>query len=312
MDDPFDCAPLLESDAALKPFLQAGQESSSASFSTLAALVAKVLSHADIFAGYDQLKAVLLEPIQRTAPNGDKGEEILRTLDLFSHGTYADYVAGGGTKFMTLSDSQVFKLRQLTVLSLVQAACLQKLDYLDYSTVEQAIVLESSSVAASSVEKLRAVETILISCMYSGAVSGRLCQKTQSLRFTTGRFASRDVPVAAAPDLLATVRQLQSRLQQAQQYLGVADVQVQESLAQDEQYWARVRQQADDQQQNRMLRSSSADAWSNAFVGHAGLLTAEVTSAAAAMDVTGRRQKRTRGGLNSNTTIGGGASAFHL
>jgi hypothetical protein len=183
MDDPFDCAPLLESDAALKPFLQAGQESSSASFSTLAALVAKVLSHADIFAGYDQLKAVLLEPIQRTAPNGDKGEEILRTLDLFSHGTYADYVAGGGTKFMTLSDSQVFKLRQLTVLSLVQAACLQKLDYLDYSTVEQAIVLESSSVAASSVEKLRAVETILISCMYSGAVSGRLCQKTQSLRF---------------------------------------------------------------------------------------------------------------------------------
>ena len=308
MDDPLvDTYPLYDSDAALKPFLQAAKESSSSNYSTLLSLVSKVLSHPEIFAGYDQLKTILTEPLQKS---DNKGKTILRTLDLFSYGCYADYAArsSSDSDFMELSDAQIFKLRQLTVVSLAHEACQQKSDHLSYATVQQALQLEEKTTSSSAtstatpMQKYRAVEQILISCLYSGLVAGRLCQKTQSLRWkTTGQVVSRDVPQTAVPHLISTVRQLQSRLQQAQQHLTRAEQEVHESLRQDEQFWKRTESSS---------RPSSAEAWSTAMVGHPGFLTAEVTSAAAAMDVTGRRQnKRSRGGL---TTSGGGVSAFQI
>jgi hypothetical protein len=297
-------APLLldfeSPDAALKPFLQAARESSSANVSTLRALISKVLSDSEIFAGYDELKTILLGPLQQA---GAEGTKLLQTLDLFSYGTYNDYVTQN-SYYMSLSDAQIFKLRQLTVLSLVQTACCHdKSDRLLYTTVQQALQLQNTNDANNSSPTAHGVEPILISCLYAGVIAGRLCQKTKSVVLYTTPLRSRDVPVAAIPDLLGMVRELQRGVTQAHHDLTRASQTVQHTLQQDALFWNRHAEQRMQQ------HHGGTDSWSTALVGHPGLLTAEaVTTAAAAMDVTGRRQKRSRGGLSSS----GGASAFQL
>ena len=277
---------LTDSDVALQPFLAAARESSSSNISTLRALISKVLSNAGIFAGYDELKAIVAEALQQAGPEGTK---LANTLDLFSYGTFKDYTSNPDN-FISLTDAQTHKIRQLTVLTLAQTHT----DRLFYTTVQDAL----------GIKEPRAVEQILISCLYSGVINGRLCQKTKSLRLMAP-IRSRDVPLSSLDSLLQSVRTLQSRVSQARTDLSHSASDVQQNLQHDNHYWKHV--------DSKILPAASdKNTWpgDNPVSIVEGFLTtaaAEVTSAAAAMDVTGRRQKRSRGGV-----VAGMASAFQV
>lgn len=270
---------------AIQPFLQAARDASN--ISTTRAVVSKVLGHADIFCGYDQLRTVIEEEScvrasNHPIPDGESGGErskILRTLQLFSYGTYQDYM-NQMDSYMTLNDIQLFKLRQLTILSLTQD---QGDPTLPYQEIQRALQLDDR----------RQMEQVLISCLYAGVISGKLCQKQQALLLQVPLGCTRDVPISDVPDLLQSVLAVQDRIGGAQQYLNEQQTIVAEHLQFNQAYW----------KQWATEREVVLDPATNWF----GTVAAEVTSAAAAMDVTGRRQKRSRGGLT-----GMGVSAFQV
>jgi COP9 signalosome complex subunit 7 len=135
--------------------------------STIRTLILKAMTSPDIFSGFDQIKvAVALS----SAPDGDA---LSRALDLFSYGMYKDYVKGG---FMNLTDAQIQKLKLLTVVTLVERACVENDGILLYSTIADALILPEDCL-----DSLREVEEIVIACIYAGIVNGRLCQQSKSL-----------------------------------------------------------------------------------------------------------------------------------
>ena len=89
---------------------------------TIRSLVLKIFSEPNVFAGYDQVKATLADALENA---GAEGEKLAKTLDLFSYGTYGDYIKDP-SPFLPLTDMQIFKLRQLTVMSTVQKFAFQK------------------------------------------------------------------------------------------------------------------------------------------------------------------------------------------
>mmetsp|Transcript_10552 Transcript_10552/g.16221 ORF Transcript_10552/g.16221 Transcript_10552/m.16221 type:complete len:509 (-) Transcript_10552:1388-2914(-) len=128
---------------------------------TLRTLILKALSDSEIFQGFDQLYALVEPSLSRVQPPHTaaaavkEGQLLLQTLKLFSYGWYRDYYDSGGggggggvtttpavessttttttttepsspthhPHYITLTESQLWKLRQLTVVSLVQQAC---------------------------------------------------------------------------------------------------------------------------------------------------------------------------------------------
>ena len=154
--------------SALTSILQMIQECDSSNISMIRTLVFKAFSSPDIFCGFDQIKAAV-QPALASAPDGDA---ILRTLDLFSYGTYKE----ASNMQQTLTDAQLLKLRMLTIVTLVERACLDAHGVVPYSTVAQELSLE-----VDTLESNRQVEELMIACIYAGIVNGKLCQKTRSL-----------------------------------------------------------------------------------------------------------------------------------
>lgn len=189
----------------IKPFLDAANGAPDAS---VRAIVTKVLSHADLFAGYNELLQVLTNP----------PDEVCQTLRLFSYGVWKDYVQNQ-SQFMTLNESQAYKLKQLTVLSLLP----QNKVSLPYATVREALEMDD-------------VEPILISLLYAGAIGGQLCQKSQALYWTECRL-SRDVPDATS--LLEQVRYWRYVTAKAQDALAQQAKYIEHAHEMDEQYWKR-------------------------------------------------------------------------
>jgi hypothetical protein len=154
--------------SSLISILQMIHDCDSSSISTIRTLVFKAFSSPDIFCGFDQIKAAV-QPALTSAPDGDT---ILRTLDLFSYGTYKD----ASNMQQTLTDAQLLKLRMLTVVTLVERACLEAHGIVPYSTVAQELSLE-----VDTLESNRQIEELMIACIYAGIINGKLCQKTRSL-----------------------------------------------------------------------------------------------------------------------------------
>jgi hypothetical protein len=154
----------------------------------------------DIFSGFDQIKAAVA---LSSAPDG---EALSRTLDLFSYGTYKDYVGGG---FMNLTDAQIQKLKMLTILTLVERACIENNGVLPYSTVADELGLPEDSL-----DSLREVEKMVIACIYAGIVNGKLCQQSKSLVVSSEHgppCRPRDVPNVSS--MLVTLKALQQNLE---------------------------------------------------------------------------------------------------
>ena len=282
-----DITALLDTDAALKPLLEAAQESASSNVSTIRALVFKVLSSTSIFCGFDQIKAVL----QPALSSGD-GETLLRTLDLFSYGKYNDYSGATSGQYLSLTDSQLLKLRQLTVMSVVQEACSLGEGVISYDILAQELgfMMEPN---------LRQVEEIVISCIYAHMLQGCLCQKTKSLLISSNRgppCRSRDVPASQVPIMIATLQALCGRLEASHADLETSHTSVQSSLNQNTLYWNTVEER---KKKAEMQAASQGGAVRNLGGWPEGGAGAE----AAHRSSSSRRQsKRSRGGLGGSIT----------
>jgi hypothetical protein len=208
---------LLNSDEALQPLLQLAQESANSNISMIRTVVMKALSDPKVFCGFDQIKATLQ---QGALQQGAEGDPILRTLDLFSYGTYHDFHNATAGTYLTLSDAQVLKLRQLTLLTLVQKACSSSnsMGQKGCVVVPYQIMASELGFVTSAIEDggktldqavLRQVEDIALSCIYAGIVAGKLCQKTSAL-FVHSRHGPpcrhRDVPLSEVPAMLQTLQ----------------------------------------------------------------------------------------------------------
>ncbi|GAX27471.1 COP9 signalosome complex subunit 7 [Fistulifera solaris] len=231
----------------IQPFLEAAKGAPEAS---VRAIVTKVLSHSDLFAGYNELLQVIANP----------SNDIRNTLRLFSYGVWKDYVQNQA-QLLPLNDSQAYKLKQLTVLSLLPHSKVS----LPYSTVREALEMED-------------VEPILISLLYVGAIGGQLCQKTQALYWTECRL-SRDVPDVKS--LLEQVRYWRTMTGKAQEALAQQANYTENVKEHDKQYW---------KQYELSTSMTSADA----------LLEVAASGLAGHGAVSLRRQKRSRGGLTNS------------
>jgi COP9 signalosome complex subunit 7 len=310
---------LLDLDAALIPFLRAADETAkSVNVSTARALVGKALSQAEIFCGYDQIK----HSLQACFGKAVDGGKVLKTLDLFSYGTFGDYLASP-EEYMTLTEAQLHKLRQLTVLALVQTACQQKQSAVTYEEIQRALNVHSSSKDA--------VEDVLISCIYSRVVRGQLCQKTRRLLLLPQHgppLRSRDVPPRRVAGLLDAVRRLQQSIESSQNDVRKDRDQVMGQLE-----WSRHEAQkhrqhlrnAKDLASGRIPQSAVTWARGEGHGGRSALASAAAVALATGQDPASyldgalaggagddgdaagsRRQKRSRGGLSSIADSGFG------
>ena len=230
---------------------------------TIRSLVLKIFSEPNVFAGYDQIKGILAPALQKS---GAEGAKLAKTLDLFSYGTYSDYVKDT-SPFLPLTDSQIFKLRQLTVMSIVQAFAFQKNRIIPYQEFQQALDLSTG----------RQVEEVLISCIYAGVMGAKLCQKTNSLKLDpTVVFQTRDVPATQVTRMVEQLQAMRSALSQSQQSMQNSQDAVSREL---EQYQAFLKQA----EERKKAKAEGPRGWD--AEGLAGDMTAAV-----------RRQKRSRGG----------------
>jgi hypothetical protein len=163
----------------------------------------------------------------------------LRTLELFSYGTVHEYRSAPPGTYLPLSEAQVRKLRQLSVLTLVQQACRRRQTLVPYEHVRQALQLDEDPTASTGGRNNNeTVEEVLISCIYGGIMRGQLCQKTEQLLLQAQMgppVLSRDVPppgadammttttptikMVSVPELLEAVRRLHGALEGAKQNL---------------------------------------------------------------------------------------------
>ncbi|KAI2511862.1 COP9 signalosome complex subunit 7 [Fragilaria crotonensis] len=210
---------MLDTDHALQPLLQMAKESSK-NVDTNRTLVLKALSDPTIFCGFDQIKATL----------EITDDHVLgRTLDLFSYGTYSEYKSAEPGHFISFSDAHVFKLRQLTVLSLVQEACSQASSAISYDDLSHALDVNN---------QIDVVEDVLVSCIYAGVVAGQLCQKSKSFLLScTMPYRSRDVPRTQTKNLLDRLKQFRNRLDETLNHVHAAKLEAQMLKESHDAFW---------------------------------------------------------------------------
>jgi hypothetical protein len=260
---------------SLQPLLQAMKESAkkqieqpqSNAHATIRALLVKALNDPTIFCGFDDMKqAIQSALLSSSSTTIDTNTVLLSTLDLFSYGVYQDYHnAAPGTTYLVLTDAQVFKLRQLTILTLVQqqaTSSIHSSNSVSYQSLAEHLGFlnpmadgtnpandDNVGQAAVLSSAFRQVEEVIIACLYAGILSGRLCQKTKSLivggSSTAGETAvvvvqSRDVPLSKVPLLWHQYDHLYRTLQNCSLQLERQATRVQKIRNDQDQYWTGV------------------------------------------------------------------------
>ena len=299
MEDPLRA--LIDPDEVLQPYLAAAKDVSNVS--TLRSLILKVLSDPNVFAGYNQMHSLVKSHLQ----GSPDGEKLTNTMDLFSYGSFSDY-ANSPDRFLSLNESQIFKLKQLTTLSLIEQACRSKQHSLSYDVIQHHLDLENSN----------QVEQVLVSCIYSRVLVGKLNQKTKTLQLggTQGPpLCPRDVPMSQVSDLLASIQAIRSTIAGCQEDLNKQQVKIHKEHNTQTKFFKLVNE-----------RVKVADSLTRDFGGASapvlqaqrrgsgwGALGGGVPAAVMAggddpMDVGptagGRRQKRSRGGLSGVGDMG--------
>jgi hypothetical protein len=125
---------------------------------------------------------------------------------------------------LALNDSQIHKLRQLTLLTLVHAMCGYGTGQSGCVTIPyQTLAKELGFTAAddqSALEDsvLRQVEAVVLDCVYARVLAGQLCQKSRAL-FVSSRNGPpcrpRDVPLSRGPAMLEILGRFHSKLLEA-------------------------------------------------------------------------------------------------
>jgi hypothetical protein len=269
-----DITGLVDSDAAIQPYLDVvKKDGQSMNLSTLRSLILKILADPETFCGFDDFKShcgCFATPnggadvmAGTTSASSNNSLCMANTLDLFSYGTLKDYTkrqsesmmdTNGSSYYLPLTDPSLMKLAQLTVMMCIQKACWNGETRISYSVLADALgyVTDDSeidmsgggSTTTSRDSLIRKVEDVLIRCIYSRTLKGKLCQKTRGFGWETESLpvvASRDVnPTTQIPLLLATLQNLGQRLDASSAELAQAGQQVTEGLADADRHWKAV------------------------------------------------------------------------
>ena len=233
---------LLDSSASLKPFLDILGSSNSAkvNFSTVRSMALKIFAHPQIFTGFDEFKSRCASLLTEDSASAS----LFRTLDLFSFGTLKDYNDQAGKDYyLPLNEPALAKLGQLTVLTCIQEACFRGETSVSYDVLAEAlgsasaVAMQEDGAASASV---RETEAVLIRCVYSNVLRGKLCQKTKSFGWKGEQLPivlSRDVASESVAGLLSALQGLGQRLEQSQQDVGNAQGEVTNSLQSTADHW---------------------------------------------------------------------------
>ncbi|CAB9527425.1 signalosome complex subunit 7a [Seminavis robusta] len=223
---------MMDADEAFKPIFQLAKDSADANLPTIRTVVMKALSDPRVFTGFDEIKQVL-QPKLSTL--GSDGEILLRSLDLFSYGTHGDYVSAAKGSLLPLTDTQIFKLRQLTLMTLVHGSCgygsgKTGCVMIPYATMAKELGFTDGQAAAlEDTAVLRQVEGVVLECVYARVLAGQLCQKSKAL-FVSSRNGPpcrpRDVPLSRGAAMLEILSQFHGKLEKGK----TIQSQIQQSL----------------------------------------------------------------------------------
>lgn len=134
------------------------------------ALVQQVLSHRKIF-----LFSELLSVPSVTELKDTEFSTSFNSLELFAYGTYEEYAADRAS-FLDLNETQITKLKQLSIVSLAE-----KSSVITYAELQTALYITDT----------RLMEDLIIETIYQGLISGKMDPKSKVLRVYD--FLSRDV-----------------------------------------------------------------------------------------------------------------------
>jgi hypothetical protein len=229
---------LLDTEAAIRPFLDILRDDRSLNVSTLRSLIVKVLVHPEIYCGFDQFKAICSSSPQFQG-DGKAGAAIFNTLDLFSYGSLKDHALKQQQNtpeyYLPLNETALAKLGQLTILSCIQDFCFHGATRISYVSLAESLGWATASQLAQDDSWIRNVEDLLIRCLYAKVLKGKLCQKTWSFGWENESLpivCSRDVPPQQIPRLLAALKGLGKRLEISEKEISQAQNQVTKGLNQ--------------------------------------------------------------------------------
>eukprot|EP00568_Trieres_chinensis_P003269 CAMPEP_0183294802 /NCGR_PEP_ID=MMETSP0160_2-20130417/2985_1 /TAXON_ID=2839 ORGANISM="Odontella Sinensis, Strain Grunow 1884" /NCGR_SAMPLE_ID=MMETSP0160_2 /ASSEMBLY_ACC=CAM_ASM_000250 /LENGTH=295 /DNA_ID=CAMNT_0025456171 /DNA_START=98 /DNA_END=982 /DNA_ORIENTATION=+ len=248
-------------------FPPAGSSSAPPNPASVRAVLHQSLANPRVYAGFAELRSLpAVEALDRT---GD-GDAALRTLELFANGTYSDYASAKAGTYLSLTDGQEHKLRQLTVVSLAQrtAADAAASDVskkkkgrkkgprgkkvgggkAPYSGAAVAYSSLRAELGLAPDSPVRELEDLLISCLYAGLVVGRLDQRTMSLLVgSSGGGAhtsahqppcvARDVCLDDVPRMIAALEAFRTRGEEAARSLSDAARAAAEGRGEDAARW---------------------------------------------------------------------------
>jgi COP9 signalosome complex subunit 7 len=138
----------------------------------VAAMIQQVLNHKKIFTFGELLEVPSIVQLKDT----EGCESAHATLNLFAFGVYRDYLSER-SKYLPLTDYQVQKLRQLTLVSLCE----------QHSSVSYAMLQHELDI-----DNARQLEDLLIETTYLGLIQGKIDQKGATF-LVTARVSGRDV-----------------------------------------------------------------------------------------------------------------------
>ena len=144
-------------------------------------LIRQVISSSKIFVFGELLSVPAVQNLRNT-----EYSHSLATLELFAYGTYLDYKASPSS-FLDLNDTQLKKLKQLSIIS---AATKNRI--IPYTVLQN----------ETGVEVVRELENLIIETIYSGIITARLNQSQKLLRVQD--FVGRDV----RPDAISNMIQI--------------------------------------------------------------------------------------------------------
>ncbi|TGZ83068.1 hypothetical protein EX30DRAFT_329044 [Ascodesmis nigricans] len=200
---------------ALQPFLA---QADSATGETTANLVLQATQAPEVFV----FSELLTHPNIAALRDSEDGRPYYSLLELFAYGSWADYQAQASS-LPPLTEAHKRKLKQLTLLSL----CSSGPTNLTYSHL----------LATLSLPSVRALEDLVITCIYSSLITGKLDTKSSFIEVTA--CAGRDVSPSDLPIMVSTLNQW---LQQCDAV--VADIDAQTNRVRDDS--ARLKREQDE------------------------------------------------------------------
>ncbi|KAL1882097.1 hypothetical protein VTK73DRAFT_2188 [Phialemonium thermophilum] len=168
---------------ALEPFLALSKFATSAR--AAADLVTRATSAPNTYVFAELLQTPAIQGLATSSEYANH----LTLLQIFSYGTYGAYTAT--PNLPALNDSQLLKLRQLSLLTLAADGS----SALGYAALMQALGLETP----------RQLEDLVISCVYAGLIRATLDPKNQRVRLDHVA-ALRDASPDSIPVLLSSLR----------------------------------------------------------------------------------------------------------